>query len=68
MNWLQNHMAQVEEYEARCEERLALLNASPINWSRFVDLGGDIDEVRVDALRHNDQRLARLAQQALDRR
>lgn len=68
MNWLQNHMAQVDEYEARREERQALLQTSRINWSRFVDLGGDIDEVRVEALRHGDERLARLARRALNRR
>ena len=68
MNWLQNYMAQVDEYEARREERLALLQASRINWSRFVDLGGDIAEVRAEALQHGDHRLARLARRALNRR
>ena len=68
MNWLQNYMAQIDEYEARREERQALLQAGRINWSRFVDLGGDIDKVRVEALRHGDQRLARLARRALNRR
>ena len=49
-------------------DRYELLTTTPISWSRFVALGGDIETVRREAIAHGDKRLARLAARALARR
>ena len=49
-------------------EAADLLTTSPINWSRFVALGGDIETVIREASAHGDQELARKGRRALERR
>ena len=49
-------------------EAADLLTTSPINWSRFVALGGDIETVIREASAHGDQELARKSRRALERR
>jgi hypothetical protein len=49
-------------------DRSEVLTTTPINWSRFIALGGDIAATRREAIAHGDKRLARLAARALDRR
>ena len=49
-------------------EAADLLTTSPINWSRFVALGGDIETVIREANAHGDQELARKGRRALERR
>lgn len=49
-------------------EAADLLTTSPINWSRYVALGGCIESVIKEASAHGDQELARKGRRALERR
>jgi hypothetical protein len=68
MTWLADILTQIDEYEARRETLQQMLQADRIDWSRYVQLGGDIEQVLADATAHGDQVLARRARAALARR
>lgn len=68
MTWLADILTQIDEHEARRETLQQMLQADRIDWSRYVQLGGDIEQVLADATAHGDHILARRARAALARR
>jgi hypothetical protein len=64
MGWITDIMEQIDAHEARHEA----LQADRIDWCRFEQLGGDIEEARREAVANGDRRLARRAARALARR
>ena len=67
MDWIEKGLEQIEEFERNRERRMQLIENPRIDWVKFQSLGGDIEELYREAIKHHDYSLAKKASRALKR-